>query len=137
MKSKRKSLVLGRLAQHLRSFYPELSDHFICPTCLAKIPLSKASQVSEAHIVPQAAGGKLRTYLCRDCNSTFGAKQDKWFGEYAHLSREKRDLLETRIKASHFDIDGVRYGGTFIADRTSGLEFYIDLTRTAPEALRE
>ncbi|HKI05799.1 MAG TPA: HNH endonuclease [Thermoanaerobaculia bacterium] len=137
MKNKRKSLVLGRLAEHLRSFYPELSHHFICPTCLVKIPLSKASQVSEAHIVPEAAGGSLKTYLCRDCNSNFGAKQDKWFGEYAHLRREKKDLLETRVKASYFEIDGIRYGGTFFADRQSGFKFYIDQTRTAPEALKE
>jgi hypothetical protein len=137
MKHKRKDLILGRLAQHLRSFYPELSNHFICPTCLAKLPLSKTSQVSEAHIVPEAAGGIMRTYLCRDCNSAFGSKQDKWFGEYAHLRRENKDLLETRVKARHFNIDGVRFGGTFTADRQRGLELFIDRSKTAPEALKE
>lgn len=137
MKHKRKDLVLGRLAQHLGSFYPELPNHFVCPTCLAKFPLSRSSEVSEAHIVPDSAGGSLRTYLCRDCNSAFGAKQDKWFGEYAHLRREKKDLLETRVKTRSFDIDGVRYGGTFVADRQRGFEFFIDRTRTAPDALSE
>jgi hypothetical protein len=137
MKSKRKDLVLGRLAAHLRSFYPELSNHFICPTCLARIPLSKTSQISEAHIIPEAAGGILRTYLCRDCNSKFGAKQDKWFGEYVHLRQEGKDLLETRIKAGYFDIDGIRCGGTFVADRESGIEFFIDMSRTSPDAIKE
>lgn len=137
MKRKKKDVVLGRLAQHLRNFYPELANYFVCPTCLTKIPLSKASQVSEAHIVPEAAGGSLRTYLCRDCNSAFGAKQDKWFGEYVHLRQENKDLLETRVKANYFEIDGVRCGGTFIADRQSGFKFFIDRSRTAPKALEE
>jgi hypothetical protein len=137
MKRKKKSLALSHLAQHLHRFYPELSDCFVCPTCLAKIPLSKTSQISEAHIIPDAAGGRLRTYLCRDCNSMFGAKQDKWFGEYAHLRKEKKDLLETRVKAGYFKIDGIRYGGTFTADRKHGLELIINKNRTEPEALKE
>jgi hypothetical protein len=137
MKSEKTKPALGRLAEHLRRFYPELSDHFVCPTCLAKIKLSKTSQISKAHIIPDAAGGRLKTYLCRDCNSMFGTKQDKWFGEYAHLRKEKKDLLETRVQAGHFTIDGIRYGGTFSADRKRGLEFIVDMNRTSPEALKE
>lgn len=137
MKTKRKNLLMHRMASHLAGFYPELSDHFVCPTCLAKIPLSKTSQVSEAHIIPQSAGGSLRTLLCRDCNSRFGAKQDKWFGEYAYLRKMRKDILETRVKAGHFLIDGVRVGGTFTADKGDGLKFFVDEDRTAPAALGE
>jgi len=137
MKRKKRDRALRRLARHLRSFYPELFNHFVCPTCLARIPLAEISRVSEAHIVPKAAGGRLVTYLCRDCNSNFGSQQDKWFGEYTHLRRDNKDLLESRVKAGYFEIDGTRYGGTFTADRKSGLKFFIDKTRTAPEALEK
>jgi 5-methylcytosine-specific restriction endonuclease McrA len=137
MKGKRKNLLMRQMASHLAGFYPELSDQFVCPTCLAKIPLSKTSQVSEAHIIPRSAGGSSWTLLCRDCNSQFGAKQDKWFGEYAYLRKTRKDILETRVKAGHFLIDGVRVGGTFTADRGEGLKFFIHTDRTAPEALGE
>lgn len=40
------------------------------PTCLAVFPISKVSKISEAHIVPDAAGGSLKTYICTRLESS-------------------------------------------------------------------
>lgn len=36
-----------------------------------------------------------------------------------------------------FEMDGVRYGGTFVANRERGLQFFVDATRTPPDAVAE
>jgi hypothetical protein len=69
-------------------FFPSTKNHFMCPTCLDKIPLTQKDLISEAHIIPESAGGKPETFLCRKkCNSFFGTNQDKWFGEIIRLNR--------------------------------------------------
>jgi hypothetical protein len=136
MKQRVKKLIVERLAGHLAQFDTKLSDQFVCPTCLAQIPTADLGAISEAHIVPEAAGGSLSTLLCRKCNSDFGSKQDRWFGDYVRMRREKKDPVEAN-KANHFEIDGVRYGGTVVADRSRGIEFTVYSNLTSPEALRE
>lgn len=79
---KRKNEVAAKLACSLTEFYPECADQFLCPTCLRFVPLNRPEDISEAHIVPRAAGGRVATVLCRKCNSTFGTRQDKWMAEY-------------------------------------------------------
>ncbi len=134
-KKQKKRYVAARLASSLTLFYPELQDIFLCPTCLAKIPIAEMKRISDAHIIPQAAGGKMTTLACTDCNSTFGRLQDKWAGEYIHMVKSGTTLLHTRIQKGYFDVGAHRVGGTFEVTEEGGLNFYIHTNRTSPKAL--
>ena len=122
--AKAKRTILPRLTRSAEHHVPGLANQFVCPTCLKRIPLSRPSEVSVAHIVPRAASGGQVTLLCRSCNSAFGARQDKWLGEYLRIARmPKPGLLQTRHQKGHFVIGGVRVSGTYrvapTAQRTS------------------
>jgi len=143
MKSKKnkKTAILGRIVENLRAFYPELDQHFMCPTCLSVFPVTEQSRISEAHVIPKSAGGSLRTYICTGCNSKFGANQDRWFGDYLQLRRQsrgknQRTILDIPSNPHYFSIDGTRVQGTFRTEADGGLGFYIYEDKTAPEALR-
>lgn len=141
-KSDKKTIVLERIAQNLRVFYPELSQHFMCPTCLSVLSLTERSKISEAHIVPRAARGSLKTFICTSCNSKFGANQDRWLGEYYQLRREflnrkEATILDAPTKPGYFTIDDVRVQGTFRTEADGSLGFYIYEDRTDPDAIRQ
>lgn len=109
----------------------------MCPTCLEKIPLVNRDDITVAHIVPKAAGGRLKTYLCRQCNSSFGERQDKWFGEFIKLTRDsKTSIFSTTIKDGYFYIDGQRINGYWKFVNGKTLETYVDDRMNSPEALR-
>ncbi len=132
-----KKELLRMLAKNLEVFYPELNNHFMCPTCLKKIPLVGKSEISEAHIIPKIAGGKLKTYLCRDCNSFFGKEQDKWFGELVRLScHDKPSVLSTYIKEKYFMIDDIRVNGEWEKDTNGNFKFRIYNNRNSPQTNR-
>lgn len=125
--------VLEMLSRNLENFFPELKGYFMCPTCLRKIPLQNRDEISVAHIVPKAAGGRSRTYLCRQCNSSFGSRQDKWFGEFVRLARDSTSsILSTAIQDGYFHIDGHRVNGYWRADGDKNFTFYIDDRRNSP-----
>ena len=106
----------------------------MCPLCLTTIPLSQKTRISDAHIIPKAAKGKLETYLCSKCNSTLGSKQDKWFGEYIRLSNlEIPTLPLTTIKDGYFWIDNIKVNGHWEADINKGISLYINKDRNSPE----
>ncbi len=112
MTKNNKREILGMLSDNLAHFHPDIKNHFMCPTCLKKIPIAEVDSISEAHIIPKAAGGTFKTLLCRKCNSVFGSKQDKWFGELVRLSQsEKSSIMETRIKERYFEINGLKING--------------------------
>lgn len=48
-----KTSVLKMLSANLKVFFSELQEHFLCPTCLTKIPLKDKERISEAHIIPK------------------------------------------------------------------------------------
>ncbi len=129
--------VLTTLARSLEQFFPGLTDHFMCPTCLRRIPLCNRDEISEAHIIPRAAGGRAKTYLCTRCNSQFGAQQDKWFGEFVRLASEPKPwVLSTAIKDGYFFIDGQRVNGHWGMDGDRHLVFYSDDRRNSPKVNR-
>jgi hypothetical protein len=139
-KKDKKGILVGRIAENLRSFYPELDRHFMCPTCLAVLPIAESSRISEAHITPRAAGGSLKTYICKDCNDKFGASQDRWLGDYLQLRRRFQErqatFLDMPSKPGYFVVDGTRVQGTFRTESDGSLGFYIYQDKTAPDALR-
>lgn len=125
--------ILKMLSENLKVFKPDYAEHFLCPICLEAIPLKRYEEISEAHIIPKAAGGNLKTYLCKRCNNTFGTRQDKWFGEFLKtVDPEKPKLFSTDIKEGSFWIDDLKINGAWQEDKTGGLSFYIRKDRNSP-----
>lgn len=137
MKDKKKHCALAALSEHLRCFIPSITNTYVCPTCLVHVPLSKPDLVSKAHIIPQSAGGGITTWLCRKCNSDFGRRQDKWFGEYLQITKNSLSPFDTPTKAQKFELDGIRFGGTYCTNSVGEIEFVIDPMRTSPASLNE
>ena len=134
MKKADKNKILGMLSQNLEMFYPRLKNYYMCPTCLNKIPLKEKHKISEAHIIPKAVGGKLKTFICRDCNSRFGSKQDKWFGDIIRIANDKHSsFLSTGIKDGYFILDGIKVNGHWKKDEDGNFTFYIHIDRNSPE----
>ena len=138
IKNGKKNNILLMLARNLKSFYPDLQNHFMCPTCLAKIPIENKNLITDAHIVPKSAKGRIKTFLCQSCNSKFGTKQDKWFGEFVKIDDPKSDntILSTTIKDGHFFIDGMQVNGHWVQKEKKQFEFYIHDNRNSPEINR-
>ena len=129
--------ILKMLSNNLGYFYPDIKDHFMCPTCLAKIPIKNVKEISEAHIIPTAAGGELKTFLCRKCNSLFGTKQDKWFGELVKLyQNDKPSIYAASIKEKFFMIDDIKVNGCWEKDENHNFSFTIHKNRNSPEVNR-
>ena len=140
MKGKRRNRrekYLQDLAAGLHQLRPDLSDTFMCPICLELIPLARTRDISDAHIVPRSGGGRTTTFLCRACNSGTGARQDKWFGEFVHLStRANRNILKTRVPPKYFTIDGTRVHGAFNVTPENNFELIYDASRNPPDVTR-
>jgi hypothetical protein len=136
-KSEGKKNALAGFAESLTLFDPSVKDVFRCPACLTDFPVSNVSDVTVAHIIPQAAGGKLSTWLCKTCNNTFGAQQDRWLGEHARLrTMDSASILDTKIKNPTFRIGDLDLAGIVEEGPDGGLNAYIHSTRNSPEKLK-
>lgn len=121
------------LSENLEMFHPEHKNSFMCPTCLSIIPAANLGHISEAHIVPKSAGGKLKTFLCKKCNSMFGAKQDKWFGEIIRIANDKKKtLFTTAIRDGYFLIDDIKVNGHWERKQGGSFSFVIHTDRNSP-----
>ena len=107
----------------------------MCPTCLKVVSLSDLNKISEAHILPKFSGGRLKTYLCSDCNSKFGTNQDKWLGEYLQLRKSGKTVFGVTKQAGRFSINGIPVSGKFRESSDGGLQFYIWDDKTSPESI--
>jgi hypothetical protein len=134
MKSRDKRSVLEKIALHLSKFYPELTNIFICPTCLQHIDITNSIDISVAHITPDSAGGWQKTFLCTKCNNNFGSRQDRWFGDHIKMIKENKHPIESNTLRK-FYIDGVRYGGKILVDNEKGINICVNLEFSAPDAL--
>ncbi len=105
----------------------------MCPVCFKKIDIRKSNEISDAHIIPKAAGGNRKTFLCKKCNSDFGSKQDKWFGEFIRLIESKKNIVQTQIKADSFFLCNKNVRGRFEYSPESGMEVLIHKDRNPPE----
>jgi hypothetical protein len=135
---KKKKAILNKICKNLSSFYPAHHEKFMCPTCLNIVHLKESNNITEAHIIPRYSGGKLKTYLCKNCNSKFGAKQDKWFGEFVRLNEEGKGVFNTNKQSGYLHINGIKVGGKFrVSPDGEGLDIAIMIARTSPEALKK
>lgn len=128
-----KQKYLNELGVNLQYYYPVRTDCFLCPVCLNFTSLKFKNKISIAHIVPKYAKGNLKTLLCQKCNSDFGRKQDKWFGEFLRLLKEEKHYLQTAIKPSYFHIDGVKINGTFDFTSDNRVKVLIKSARNSSE----
>jgi len=93
--------------------------------------------ITRAHILPQAAGGRAFTFACKKCNSLFGSKQDRWFGEYLTLVKKEKRLLGDAVKINTFELDGIKVNGNIEETETGDLRVGIDPKRNSPDTLRK
>jgi hypothetical protein len=136
-RAKKKRQILERASRSVEKFYPELRGVFICPTCLCRRPVDDIREITQAHILPKAAGGRWTTLLCRRCNSTHGTLQDKWFGEYVRLiSPPALDIFHAKHQDGYFEVDGQRINGRYQVSGDGGIEFLALVHKNSPEAMR-
>lgn len=125
--------MIKMLSENLSMFFPDLHAYFMCPTCLIKFPISYKDGISEAHIIPKAAGGTIKTLLCTECNNYFGSNQDKWFGELIRIANsDRQSVFSTNIKEGHFVIDGHKINGHWEMNDKGNFTFYWDVKRNSP-----
>lgn len=129
--------LVEKLSANAAQFDPKYADHFVCPTCLRAVPTGELSSISEGHIVPRHAGGKLITLICKRCNTEFGSRQDKWFGEYLRLRAMNGSVFDTQHQTRKFEIAGERVGGFFRRSEDGSIDFFIHTDATHPGALTE
>jgi hypothetical protein len=122
------------LNEHLCSFGDHFNDVIICPTCLSRLDLNRdQDKFSAGHIIPEAAGGDEWTFLCNTCNSEFGRKQDKWFGEYLHiLNNPKGTFLNAKTKGKYISVNGQTVRGDINISRDGSIEIFLPIDRNPP-----
>lgn len=135
-----KSASLLELSQELARFNYDLQGKFRCPTCLRDLSITNDSFVheddiiTEEHIIPKSVGGKVTTFLCKKCNSTFGAKQTKWFADWIELNEGKAPFSPNpkKQKAS-LTSNGITINGSLSLSNDGAIEFISDRKRSNPK----
>lgn len=131
--SNHKERILERISSNAQKFDSEYINQFICPTCLNMSPVSSVSNISEAHIIPKYVGGRLKTYLCKKCNSDFGKHQDHWFGEYLYIYGTGKSLFSTKKQSGGFSINGVKARGDYEELDDGNIEIKVYENRMSPQ----
>lgn len=86
------------------------------------------------HIIPEAAGGKEWTILCRVCNSRFGERQDNWFGEYlCVLQNTEGSFFHAKSKSKYITVNGVTVSGRVsVSEEDGAIEIFTPIYRNPP-----
>ncbi|NRA94538.1 MAG: hypothetical protein HRU26_18065 [Psychroserpens sp.] len=134
--TKQSRLILAKyLNEHLCSFGDGFENKVICPTCVKEFDLDLDQRSFTAgHILPDASGGDEWTFLCKNCNSKFGEKQDKWLGEYLNiLNNPMGTLLDAKTKCRHININGETVNGKVsVSDADGGIDIFLPINRNPP-----
>lgn len=127
-----KSASLLEISQELTRFNYELRGLFRCPTCLCDYPIS-SKEITEEHIVPDSSGGKITTFLCRTCNSSFGHKQTRWLSDWIELN-EGNGLfhVDPKKQRAQLQANGRTLNGSLAIAEDGALEFTTDPRRSNP-----
>ncbi|AWD22955.1 hypothetical protein B6K69_15800 [Fuscovulum blasticum] len=127
-----RSASLLEISQELTRFKYELRGLFRCPTCLRDYPIS-SKEITEEHIVPDSCGGKITTFLCKTCNSSFGHKQTRWLSDWIELN-EGNGLFHSDPKKQRAQLkaDGRTLNGSLSIADDGALEFTTDRRRSNP-----
>jgi hypothetical protein len=138
MKKEQKRRLIEDVSKNLSKFHEYGTGIFACPTCLIKIPIHEIGKVTEAHILPKAAGFGDATLLCKTCNSNFGARQDKWLGEFLNAYTPGKPFDISKVtQAGHFIVDGVKINGTWSYSETEGIKVFAYDKRNSPALMSQ
>ena len=110
-------------AANLSLYHPHVRDQFLCPMCRKLFGLDALEvadpEVTVAHVVPQAAGGRAWTLTCKRCNNEIGSRYDSHLVEehrFAQWRRGERPLparLRSGTSEIGVEIDRSDAGWTF------------------------
>ena len=127
-----KSAFLLEISQELARFKYELHGHFRCPTCLYDYPID-SNEITEEHIIPDSRGGKVTTFLCKTCNSSFGHRQTRWLSDWIELNEgNKLFHVDPKKQRAQLKADGRTLNGSLAIAEDGALEFTIDARRSNP-----
>lgn len=136
MPSKEARLQLAKLlSQHLSGFGECFHEQILCPVCMTALHVKDDSDILTAgHIVPESTGGKDWTILCKTCNSEFGKRQDKWFGEYlCVLKNPEGTFLHAKSKSKYLSVNGVPISGKIgVSEIDGAVEIILPINRNPP-----
>lgn len=110
MKTAIKAKIINSISDTLEPYDSHYKGYFLCPICFSLVSTSNLAEISIAHILPEAAGGKITTWLCKKCNNILGTNVDKWFGEYL-IAIKSKSIIDPRITTKGFSIDGIKLNG--------------------------
>ena len=68
-----------------------------------------------------------------NCNSQFGANQDKWFGELTKLHKENNHLLDKELSGKRFKFGDKKVNGKWFTRENGNLAFVIYGDRNSPD----
>ena len=133
---KKRTKISLKLSEDLFKFDSNLRDKFMCPICSKIYEAKDKVNITNAHIMPEAAGGKDLTLLCRSCNSRFGSNQDKWFGEHLNIiSQKNKTVLSAKTKSKYVSINGKSVRGEIKETDEGGICVYLYRNRNPPGKL--
>ena len=135
MKRQEKIRYLKLLSENLSNIDKRRKNVFLCPTCLEEIDINDLENISEAHIIPKAAKGNEKTFLCKKCNSIFGSKQDKWFGEMIKMHKNKKSFGEIELEGRHFILGDKKIYGKWLTKKDGTFTFLFYKDRNSPSDL--
>jgi hypothetical protein len=123
---------LLEISQELARFKYGLRGLFRCPTCLCDYPID-SKEITEEHIIPDSSGGKITTFLCKACNSSFGHKQTRWLSDWIELN-EGNGLFHADPKKQRAQLksDVRTLNGSLALADNGALEFRTDPRRSNP-----
>jgi HNH endonuclease len=127
-----KSASLLEISQELTRFKYELRGLFRCPTCLCDYPID-SKEITEEHIIPDSSGGKMTTFLCKRCNSSFGHRQTRWLSDWIELSESNTPFhIDPKKQRAQLTANGRKLNGALKIAEDGAIEFYTDKRRSNP-----
>lgn len=127
-----KSASLLEISQELTRFKYELRGHFRCPTCLSDYPID-SKEITEEHIIPDSSGGRMTTFLCKRCNSSFGHRQTRWLSDWIELNESNTPFhVDPKKQRAQLTANGRKLNGTVKIADDGAIEFYTDKKRSNP-----
>ena len=80
------------MAADLSGVLPMKQNVILCPLCLEEFGEHDINPdtLSEEHVIPQSAGGKLTTITCKKCNNTAGTDLESHFSRAFRIERARR-----------------------------------------------
>lgn len=118
---------------------PDLDDIVLCPQCFKVITRDSLDETdtefSLEHVPPEALGGRIRTFSCRECNSSAGHDLDSHLLNWLHL----RDFLQQKpgstVDARVIIGDEAQLVAELVYTEDGILQILADPNRTNPEQL--